>query len=1029
MGAGGDANVVRILVTSDDEASAGFGTVTASAEDMAAKTSAALAEYQAAMEEVTAAQGALADSAARLAEVQADESASAEDVAAAEEAYAGALDKSSAAVAASLDARTRLIEAEQAQAEAATAAASATADGAETAAAAIDTQTAAQARLTAEQRANAAAVAEQKAALAGLITINEQVATGASVSADEQAAALKRVEKADAAVVATSQKAAAAQAEVAAASEEASGAEVEAATGMASGMKGASLTTAAAIAAIGYEAIKMSTSFQSSMQLLVTQAGVPKSALAGLKQGVLDLAGQVGFSPDSLSQALFHVESSFASVGISGPKAMSLLKIAAEGAATGHADLTDVTNALDSTIVAGVPGITSYSQAMGALNAVVGSGDMTMQDLASAMGSGVMAVAKSYGQNIYQVGAALAVFGDNNIRGAKAATDLRMAWQAVQAPLTTAGPILKSIGLTSTTLASTMEHHGLSAAITQFVGHLKSSKVPASDWGQYMTEIFGKKAGVGIGILTDQLGRLNSKFPDIKKGASGFASAWQATQATLGQKLKDLRGSFDSVMVAIGERLLPVVTKFAGILESDVLPVIGKVASWLDHNKPVLIAIAAGIAAVLVPAFIAWAVAAGSAALATLAAAAPLILIAAVVAAVVLGIIELVKHWHDVAAVAKKVWHEVLSIIDAAWREIKKIIAPFISWWHQNGQEIIEIWNSVWGPVKTIFTAFWHFLVTVAKDGWQTFMDILRPGLDLLTSIFRVAWAIISGVFKTAWDIIAAVVKVAIHAVVMIVKTAWDILVGIFDVALDLITGHWGKAWTDVKTTVTQVLNNVKDFLTSTWHDIADLVEQALNIIKGVFSSAWNAIKGGVTSAFGDIVGFFSGLPHRILSALGDLGSMLYDAGQRIIQGLANGIKDAVHFVTAPMSDIASEIKSFLPFSPAKKGPLSGSGAPEVSGRRIAQMLGQGMTSGLGSVSAAASKMAGAAVTGASGGTGNVPGGGGWMELRATGTGAANILSLVKLAWPSVQLEVRSRGGGGPNSVQKALGRTWPAGA
>ena len=38
-----------------------------------------------------------------------------------------------------------------------------------------------------------------------------------------------------------------------------------------------------------------------------------------------------------------------------------------------------------------------------------------------------MAVAKSYGQTIYQVGAALATFGDNNIRGAKAATDLRMA--------------------------------------------------------------------------------------------------------------------------------------------------------------------------------------------------------------------------------------------------------------------------------------------------------------------------------------------------------------------------------------------------------------------------------------------------------------------------------------------------------------------------------------------------------------------------------------------------------------------------
>ena len=80
---------------------------------------------------------------------------------------------------------------------------------------------------------------------------------------------------------------------------------------------------------------------------------------------------------------------------------------------------------------------------MGALNAIVGSGDMTMQDLADAMGTGVMAVAKSYGQTIDQVGAALAMFGDNNIRGAKAATDLRMAWQAIQAPLKTGIAVLE----------------------------------------------------------------------------------------------------------------------------------------------------------------------------------------------------------------------------------------------------------------------------------------------------------------------------------------------------------------------------------------------------------------------------------------------------------------------------------------------------------------------------------------------------------------------------------------------------------
>ena len=63
----------------------------------------------------------------------------------------------------------------------------------------------------------------------------------------------------------------------------------------------------AGLAVIGVEAVKMATKFDSSMTLLHTQAGVAQSKMAGLKSGVLALAGKVGQDPDSLSEALFHV--------------------------------------------------------------------------------------------------------------------------------------------------------------------------------------------------------------------------------------------------------------------------------------------------------------------------------------------------------------------------------------------------------------------------------------------------------------------------------------------------------------------------------------------------------------------------------------------------------------------------------------------------------------------------------------------------------------------------------------------------
>jgi TP901 family phage tail tape measure protein len=267
------------------------------------------------------------------------------------------------------------------------------------------------------------------------------------------------------------------------------------------------------LAAVGYESIKMAANFQSAMTTLATQANVPQAQIKQLSNGVLDLAGKVGQSPDSLGEAIFHIESSFGSMGITGSKALNMLQVAAEGATVGHANLVDVTNALGAAITSGIPGVQNYSQAMGALNAIVGSGDMTMQNLADAFGGGMIATIKGYGLSLADAGAALATFGDNNIRGAQAGTMLRMATQALAVPVATAGDELKKLGLTSTSLADDMQKGGLKLAITDLVNHMNAIGVSADQQGQVITTVFGKKAGAGIDILVGQEQRFLSKYP------------------------------------------------------------------------------------------------------------------------------------------------------------------------------------------------------------------------------------------------------------------------------------------------------------------------------------------------------------------------------------------------------------------------------------------------------------------------------------------------------------------------------------
>lgn len=329
------------------------------------------------------------------------------------------------------------------------------------------------------------------------------------------------------------------------------------------------------LVAAGAASVALAVKFQSAMEKIHTQAGVSQKQIGTLGDGILKLAGQVGFSPDSLATSLYHVESAFQSMGITGPKALQLVKIAAEGAAVGGANLEDVTNALTAVISSGIKGAHGFAGAMGVLNATVGVGDMKMQDLAEAFGTGVLAAIKGFGVSIKDAGAALAVFGDNNIRGADAGTALRMSVMALAHPIKAGTTLLESIGIKTNQLADDMQKGGLKLALEDLVGHMRKAGITADQQGAVITTAFGKKAGVGLSVLAGQMTRFESKFPDLAKAAGGFGDAWKRTQATASQQARELGHGFEAMGVTIGQKLLPPLMSMFGFVRTHTGLVIG----------------------------------------------------------------------------------------------------------------------------------------------------------------------------------------------------------------------------------------------------------------------------------------------------------------------------------------------------------------------------------------------------------------------------------------------------------------------
>lgn len=373
--------------------------------------------------------------------------------------------------------------------------------------------------------------------------------------------------------------------------------------------------------------------------------------------------------------------------------------------------------------------------------------------------------------------------------------------------------------------------------------------------------------------------------------------------------------AFDRLVGWVRGNVIPAFEKVAGFITDTVIPALSKLVGWLVDNREPLTVFAAIIVAALIPAFVGWAVAAGAAAVATLAAAAPFVIVGAAVALLAL---LFVTHWDTIKQVTDVVWtfvkEKILPTVKTIVDFIMDVVGALVRWWDRN-----------WNTIKAVVTVVWDVISTLIATEIKIIEKVISVTLKAIGVAWDLAWAVIGTAVKVAWTLISTAVQVGIDAVKLIIATVTAI-----------ITGDWGKVWDAIKKIVSDIWTGISKAVQTGIDGVKEIITIAATAINKAWDSVWNDLTGIVTEVFEKVkkivtgaVGWIKDQVKQITDIPGQIGGFLTGgSGLKVPPHLASGgIVPGAPGVAVPAIVHGGELVLNRTQQSALWGQITGSGA------------------------------------------------------------------------------------------------------
>lgn len=259
----------------------------------------------------------------------------------------------------------------------------------------------------------------------------------------------------------------------------------------------------------------------------------------------------------------------------------------------------------------------------------------------------------------------------------------------------------------------------------------------------------------------------------ITTGAQAVASAAKVT------------ASFIASMIATGAQAVitgaQIVASFVASLISAAAEAVVSAGIMLSTLVPALLSVAAGVIAAT------W----------------PFLLIAAVVAAVVVGIVLAIQHWGQITAWLQGVWD------------------GFSSWFQSSMQNIGNFFHSVWEGIISFFQSAGNTLVSIGRTAATMLLDVIIGPFGMLVIYVIQHWQQILSTTQSIWSSITSSVSSAVSGIIS------DITSGLGGLASQALT--WGS---DMISNFTSGISNAAGGLIAKAQSIASNIASILHFSK-----------------------------------------------------------------------------------------------------------------------------------------------------------------------------------------------------